>query len=186
VGTTALGTRAAVATPLDTSFVGVEVQATVIDNLLRQDFVYQPVHHRTFESLAVIVLGMTVTMLAVRLGLSAAGFGALVALATMWSGSLWLLSTTGAFMSPLYPTVAVVLAFIFVTVGKVGIERRRAETALPLPHPVRRAVTNHGAVAGAGSSTAKNAPRRSSSAPPSPRAAIRGHRRGRAAKRHHP
>ena len=48
----------------------------------------------------------------------------------MWSGSLWLLSTTGAFMSPLYPTVAVVLAFIFVLVGKLGGERRRAETAL--------------------------------------------------------
>ena len=36
VGTTALGTREVVATPLDTLFAGVEVQATVADNLLQQ------------------------------------------------------------------------------------------------------------------------------------------------------
>ena len=38
VGTTALGTREVVATPLDTLFAGVEGQATVADNLLQQDF----------------------------------------------------------------------------------------------------------------------------------------------------
>ena len=43
VGTTAVGTREVVATPLDTSFVGVEVQATVADNLLQRDFVHRPV-----------------------------------------------------------------------------------------------------------------------------------------------
>ena len=39
IGTTALGTREVVATPLDTLFAGVEVQATVADNLLQQDFI---------------------------------------------------------------------------------------------------------------------------------------------------
>src|SRR5262249_35267835 len=42
VGTTALGTREVVATPLDTLFAGVEVQATVADNLLQQDFLHRP------------------------------------------------------------------------------------------------------------------------------------------------
>ena len=42
VGTTALGTREVVATPLDTLFAGVEVQATVADNLLQQDFIRRP------------------------------------------------------------------------------------------------------------------------------------------------
>jgi hypothetical protein len=41
VGTTALGTRELVATPLDTLFVGVEVQARVADNLLKLDFVHR-------------------------------------------------------------------------------------------------------------------------------------------------
>ena len=39
VGTTALGTSEVVATPLDTLFAGVEVQATIADNLLEQDFI---------------------------------------------------------------------------------------------------------------------------------------------------
>ena len=42
VGTTALGTREVVSTPLDTLFAGVEVQATVADNLLQQDFIRRP------------------------------------------------------------------------------------------------------------------------------------------------
>ena len=83
-----------------------------------------------FESLAVVGLGMTVTMLATTLGLSAAAVAALVALAAMWTGAVWLLSTSGMFLSPFYPTAGVILAFIFVTLGKVGIERRRAEMAI--------------------------------------------------------
>jgi adenylate cyclase len=39
VGTTALGTREVVATPLDTLFAGVEVQATIADNLIEQTFI---------------------------------------------------------------------------------------------------------------------------------------------------
>ena len=42
LGTTALGTREVVATPLDTLFAGVEVQATVADNLLQGDFAGRP------------------------------------------------------------------------------------------------------------------------------------------------
>jgi adenylate cyclase len=57
VGTTALGHAQRMATPLDTSFGGIEVQATVADNLLQQDFVYRPVKGAMFESLAVVGLG---------------------------------------------------------------------------------------------------------------------------------
>ena len=55
VGTTALGTREVVATPIDTLFAGVEVQATVADNLLQQDFIHRPEYGVTVETQ--IVLG---------------------------------------------------------------------------------------------------------------------------------
>src|SRR5262249_6491418 len=42
VGATVLGARDVVATPFDTQFSGVEVQATVADNLLQQDFISRP------------------------------------------------------------------------------------------------------------------------------------------------
>src|SRR5439155_7811299 len=57
VGTTALGTREVVATPLDTLFAGVEVQATVADNLLEQDFIYRSTHGRTLDAIVVLVVG---------------------------------------------------------------------------------------------------------------------------------
>ena len=49
VGTTALGTREVVATPLDTLFAGVEVQATIADNLLQQDFISRSRARRRFS-----------------------------------------------------------------------------------------------------------------------------------------
>ncbi|PYR33049.1 MAG: adenylate/guanylate cyclase domain-containing protein, partial [Acidobacteria bacterium] len=58
VGTTALGTREVVATPLDTLFAGVEVQATVADNLLEQDFIHRSALGTTLEILVVLVLGL--------------------------------------------------------------------------------------------------------------------------------
>ena len=50
VGTTALGTREVVATPLDTLFAGVEVQATAADNLLQEDFIRRPEHGVALET----------------------------------------------------------------------------------------------------------------------------------------
>ena len=130
VGTTALGNRNVMATPLDTLFVGVEVQATVADNLLQQDFVHRPVNGTTFESLAVVGVGITVILLSTTVSLAAGGVGALVALTASWTGAVWLLSTSGIFLSPLYSTAGVILTLTFVTVGKVGRERRRAEMAI--------------------------------------------------------
>jgi len=66
VGTTALGTREVVATPLDTLFVGVEVQATIADNLLQQDFIIRPASAPIRESLTVLVCGALLMLVAVR------------------------------------------------------------------------------------------------------------------------
>ena len=68
VGTTALGTREVVATPLDTLFVGVEVQATVADNLLQHDGLARPEHGVAIETQLVLVLGVLATLLVRRIG----------------------------------------------------------------------------------------------------------------------
>ena len=76
VGTTALGTREVVSTPLDTLFAGVEVQATVADNLLQQDFIRRPEYGVTLETQIVLALGLVVALLVGRLGIA---WGALFA-----------------------------------------------------------------------------------------------------------
>ena len=69
VGTTALGTREVVATPLDTLFAGVEVHATAADNLLQQDFLSRPEHRVALETQLVIGLGVSGGLLFLRFGL---------------------------------------------------------------------------------------------------------------------
>ena len=129
VGTTALGTREVVATPLDTLFVGVEVQATVADNLLQRDFIYRPEHGVTVETQAVLGLGAIGALVFARFGL-AWGVAAVLSLtAAAWAGSQSLLATDGAYFSPLYPTMSLLAGLGAMTVVGLGVEHRRAERA---------------------------------------------------------
>jgi adenylate cyclase len=129
VGTTALGTREVVATPLDTLFVGVEVQATVADNLLQRDFMYRPEHGVTLETQAVIGLGTVTALVVARFGLV---WGAIVAISFVvaaWTGARSLLATDGAYFSPLYPSIGLLGGLAAMTVAAFAVERRRADRA---------------------------------------------------------
>lgn len=129
VGTTALGTREVVATPLDTLFAGVEVQATVADNLLQQDFLWRAVPGAALETQLVLALGLAVSLLVVSRGLMTGLLAAALAVTALWVGATWHMSARGAFISPLYPTLGVVFALAAMTLARVVVERRRAETA---------------------------------------------------------
>ena len=129
VGTTALGTREVVATPLDTLFAGVEVQATVADNLLQQDFISRSELGTMLESLVVLVLGVAVAWLVASTGTLSGVLGSGSSIAALWCGAGWLLSTTGVFMSPLSPTIGVSAALAVMTLAKFTVERGRADTA---------------------------------------------------------
>jgi adenylate cyclase len=129
VGTTALGTREVVATPLDTLFAGVEVQATIADNLLQQDFIRRSPHSPMFESQIVLLLGIGIAAIVSGTGVIAGLAACGGAVAAVWFGAVWLLSTTGLFISPLYPTMGVLSAVAVMTYAKFTVERRRADTA---------------------------------------------------------
>jgi CHASE2 domain-containing sensor protein len=129
VGTTALGTREVVATPLDTEFAGVEVQATVADNLLRQDFIHRSPFATTLDGLLVLSLGIAIAMLVARAGIVAGLFGAAASVAGLWWGTLSLLSNGGLVLSPLAPTIGVVSALAVMTLARLTVERGRADNA---------------------------------------------------------
>jgi len=129
VGTTALGTREVVATPLDTLFVGVEVQATIADNLLQQDFIVRPASAPIRESLTVLVCGALLMLVAVRGRAPWSAATAFACLAVLWICAVAAL-TAGVLFSPLYPTVALVFGLTGTTIAGVMVERRRADTAL--------------------------------------------------------
>jgi adenylate cyclase len=129
VGTTALGTREVVATPLDTLFVGVEVQATVADNLLQQDFLRRSQYGTALESLIVLVVGIAATLVVANAGTLSGLVGIGISIAAVWYLAGWVLSTSGVFVSPVTPTIGVLAALAVVTTVKYVVERGRADTA---------------------------------------------------------
>jgi len=129
VGTTALGTREVIATPLDTLFAGVELQATVADNLLEQTFIRRAPLGSILDSLIVLVVGLAVGALVARAGVVWGLAGSLAGITGLWWGAASLLSSTGVFISPLFPTTGVVSALAIMTFAKVTVERRRADSA---------------------------------------------------------
>jgi adenylate cyclase len=129
VGTTALGTREVVATPLDTLFAGVEVQATVADNLMEQDFIRRSTVGTTLDGLVVLALGSVVAGIVAEIGIASGLVAAAASVAALWWGTVRLLSTSGLFLSPLSPTIGVMGALAVMTLGKFTVERGRANTA---------------------------------------------------------
>ena len=129
VGATALGTREVVATPFDTLFTGVEVQATVADNLLRQDSIRRPESAVALEAQTALMVGIALALLIGRGGLFWGSLGCLASLALVWNVAVWLVSRHGVFVSPLFPTLGAVCAFAPMTVAKVLMERSRADWA---------------------------------------------------------
>ena len=129
VGTTALGTREVVATPLDTLFVGVEVQATVADNLLQHDFIRRSELGTVLEALIVLLAGVAVTWFAARAGTLPGVIGGAVAISGIWLLAGWSFSARGVFVSPVVPTIAVMAVVAVMTLANFAVERRRADTA---------------------------------------------------------
>jgi CHASE2 domain-containing sensor protein len=129
VGTTALGTREVVATPLDTLFAGVEVQATVADNLLTGDYAGRPSLAGAIETEVVIAAGILGAVLVVRVGPTWGAAGVMGSLVLLWAGAAWLLAAGGTFLSPFYPTLGMAGTVAAMTIVSVGFEKRRADTA---------------------------------------------------------
>jgi CHASE2 domain-containing sensor protein len=129
VGATALGTREIVSTPLTRQFTGVEVQATVADNLLQQDYVSRPEDSLVLETLLILIVGIAVTLLVSRFGLALGTVSAFIGLIALWAGSRLLLSVKGEYLSPFFPSFGVVASLAGATIAKLTYERGRADRA---------------------------------------------------------
>jgi len=138
VGATALGTRDGVSTPFETIFPGVEVQATVADNLVRREFLSRPPGALMLEMSAVLALGIVVTMLVARLGLAWGSGAGLLLLVGAWRASWWLMATKGQYVSPVVPAVGLIASLLAATLAKLAHERHRAQSATDDSHSAQR------------------------------------------------
>ena len=126
VGATALGIQRLVATPFDRLFTGVEVQATIADNLLRGDFIRRHEYAAALQALLTLLLGLAIALLVGRAGVILGGIAAIAVLAGFWALTAWRLGANGEFLSPLFPTAGLLLALATVTVTTIAAQRRAA------------------------------------------------------------
>ena len=129
IGTTALGTREVVSTPIDTLFAGVEVQASVADNLVQQDYIRRPDYAAVGETLGVLIVGLIASLLVARFGLAWGGATVAAYLAAVWAGAATLMSGSSVFVSPLYPTLGLIASLGSIAGGRFALERHRADQA---------------------------------------------------------
>ncbi len=115
LGTTAAGLKEIRTTPLDAAQPGVEIHATVLDNLLSGDPITVPRWTRVLRVLLVLVPGFLLTGFLAR---SSAAWGLVLILpsaAGIWLGSWWLLAYRQIFLPPLLPVITLTLVFTVLT-----------------------------------------------------------------------
>lgn len=125
IGSTATGVTDRRPTPVDPLFPGVEVHATVVDNIIQSDVLSRPVWAHGVEFFLVLLIGIFSTLLLlltnavwsiVLLGFSTGG---------IWHLSKWSIQTQKIFISPVFPLFTLALIFLALTLLKLWQEEHR-------------------------------------------------------------
>lgn len=118
IGTSAAGLKDLRATPFDAVYPGVEAHATVVDNILTNDFIFRPDWAPGMEFILIIAAGIVTTGLLIW---AKAGWSLVPVLASgygMWWGAAYILEKQGAYVSPLYSMLTLVGNFGLLTLLK--------------------------------------------------------------------
>jgi adenylate cyclase len=126
VGTSATGLHELRATPIDAAVPGVEIHATVLDNLLQGDFLRAPRYARGLELGLVLLAGLAASLLL-------AWTGAVLSLALLAAGGLsawvscqWLLAHQGVVASPVPLWLVLAVEFSGLSLAKLWWAERHA------------------------------------------------------------
>ena len=144
VGATAMGTHDLRSTPLSPLYPGVEIHATVIDNILTQHFLTRPHWSKIYDLLAIIILGALIGIAVPRLGalkglLCAMGLSILYLVIACWffvHAGVWLnivyplLALSTNYLGHSFNSMAQQLHQAFRNLQSELEERQRAEEAL--------------------------------------------------------
>jgi CHASE2 domain-containing sensor protein len=127
VGTSASGMKEFKSTPFDPIFPGVEIHATVVDNILKKDFLSRPKWAPVLESLLALMIGLLSTFILAWIG---AGWGSLLLGGIgvgVWQTSAWMFRSHSIFISPILPSVVLACDFSLITFLKFWHEEQRAK-----------------------------------------------------------
>lgn len=124
VGSTAQGAHDLRNTPFSPAHPGLEVHTTIIDNILRNDFISKPKWTRIYDILAIIILGILVSIIIPRSG-AVIGLSVTVVLFIFHIiGCRWLFSHYGLWMDMVYPLLTVFLIYTSLTAYHYLVEEK--------------------------------------------------------------
>ncbi|MFN0097761.1 MAG: CHASE2 domain-containing protein [Gemmatimonadaceae bacterium] len=126
VGATAVGLGDVVATPLDVTFPGVEVHATVAASLLDGQFISIPSWSRALVLIIALLAGPAMAALILWRNLMSGGLATLLVAGGGLVASLVAMSARGVFVSPLLPTLSTLVALVVMLLVRARGERETA------------------------------------------------------------
>ncbi|SFJ33500.1 adenylate cyclase [Desulfomicrobium apsheronum] len=124
VGPTASGLGDNHVTPVGRVFPGIEIHATLLDNLLQKDTLIRPSWAIGAEACAIVLAGLLSSLLMMSAGPLTCAAGLVVGATGVWSASLWLLNGPGYWISPLSTEIILMGNMALLSLIKYGMEER--------------------------------------------------------------
>ena len=125
VGATAIGIYDMRVTPFSSVFPGVEIHASLVDSVLKQEFLYHPLWAAIFDMLAIILSGLFLGFVLPRTGV----FTGILTASLLFFGhiifSRYLFVSHGWVLNMVYPALVIVSIYIGITVYKYLVETRQ-------------------------------------------------------------
>ncbi|MBF0572393.1 MAG: adenylate/guanylate cyclase domain-containing protein [Desulfamplus sp.] len=143
LGSSAAGLKDIRMSPLDHNFPGVEVHATIVDNIIKGDFILKPDWTSAFEVLLTILCGTIATFL---IGWAGAWLTLILTLSlssVIFIATIWGVAVHHIWISPLFPLLAQFLNFSILNLVKYGLsEKDKKFYRSAFSHYVSKSVVN--------------------------------------------
>jgi len=124
IGATAMGTHDLRSTPVSPLFPGVEIHATVIENILSQEFMTKPLWSKIFDILAIVLLGVLTGIAMPRLN-AVKGLALVVGLFLFHNlATRWLFIHCRMWLSMVFPVLVLSLNYTALTAYRFVTEEK--------------------------------------------------------------
>ncbi|HUU03346.1 MAG TPA: adenylate/guanylate cyclase domain-containing protein [Myxococcota bacterium] len=124
VGATTIGIYDLRPTPLEDSFPGVEIHASVIENVIRQDFMLRPAIFYVYEALFMLLAGILFSWLLMRFRLTIGLVITLLSLVGLVLADFFFLFRNGIQVHVVLPVMHLVVLFAGIAVYRYATEER--------------------------------------------------------------
>ncbi|MBF0303689.1 MAG: adenylate/guanylate cyclase domain-containing protein [Desulfamplus sp.] len=124
IGSSAAGLKDIRISPVDNHFPGVEVHATIVDNILKSDFILRPDWALSLEVILTIVCGIVTTLLIGLTGALTTLILSIIVGSIIFFVSVWGLESHHIWISSLFPLITLLFNFTILNLVKYGLSEK--------------------------------------------------------------